>query len=94
MSISMNPALVRRGWQHATDARGELADARAKVTDAAGTGLEDLQATLTDAAQDMDGVLEVVQAVIDEIGTNVEECIATYEKTDGRSDGHFHELAR
>ena len=94
MPISMNPALVRQGWQHATDARGEIADARGRVAAARGRDLDDLQATLTDAADDMDGVLTVVQGAIDELGTNVDECITTYRLTDGRSDGSFHELAR
>ena len=94
MTIHLEPARIRQGWAHATDARGEIADARTQVVTARGSDLEDLQATLTDAGNDMDGVLEVVQGVLDAFGTNVEECITTYGLTDGRSDGHFDELSR
>ncbi len=94
MTIFLDPARIRLGWTHGTEARSEIADARAQVPAARGSDLEDLQTTLSDAANDMDGVLEVVQGVLDAFGTNLEECITTYGLTDGRSDGSFHELAR
>jgi hypothetical protein len=94
MTIHLDPARIRQGWTHATAARGEIGDARNQVGTARGSDLDDLQTTLTDASNDMDGVLEVVQGVLDAFGTNVDECITTYGLTDGRSDGHFHELAR
>ena len=92
MTIYLNAGRVRQGWQHGTSAHAELGDARTQVTSAAGSNLEELQATLTDAAADMDGVLEVAQAALDAFGSSLEECITTYDLTDGRSDGSFDEL--
>ncbi len=92
--MHLDPAAVRRGWQHATNADAEIVDARGRIGDAAGSGMADLADTLSDAASDLRGVLEVVSAVIAEHGTNVEACIADFQATDGRRAGEFHELAR
>lgn len=92
--MHLDPAAVRQGWQHATNADAEVVDARGRIAEAAGSGMADLADTLSDAASDMRGVLEVVSAVIAEHGTNVEACIADFRATDGQSAGEFRGLAR
>jgi hypothetical protein len=94
LPMHLDPAAVRRGWQHAENAADEIADALGRISDAAGTSMGDLAACLSDAASDMRGVLDVVSAVITEHGTNVEACIADFQATDGQSAGEFHGLAR
>ncbi len=92
--MHLDPGAVRNGWQHAQNADDEIADARGRIADAAGSGMGDLAGCLGDAASDMRGVLEVVSAVIAEHGTNVEACIADFLATDGQSAGEFRGLAR
>lgn len=88
--VELKPGLIRQGWLHGTSAREEVAAAAKKIGAAKGSGMEDLQATLTRAGSDMDGVLEVTLAVIDEFDASIEECLETWQRTDGRSDGRFH----
>lgn len=92
--MHLDPAAVRQGWQHATNADAEVADARGRIAQAAGSGMADLADTLADAACDLRGVLDVVSGVIAEHGTNIEACIADFRATDGQSAGEFHGLAR
>lgn len=90
----LDPAAVRSGWTHATNAADEVADAQGRIAEASGTVMADLARTLGGAASDMRGVLDVVSAVIGEHGTNVEACITDFQATDGASAGEFHGLAR
>lgn len=92
--MHLDPAAVRSGWQHAVNADDEIADARGRIAEAAGSGMADLAGCLSDASSDMRGVLEVISAVIAEHGTNLEACIADFQATDGQSAGEFHGLAR
>ena len=92
--MHLDPGAVRNGWQHAQHADDEIADARGRIQEASGSGMGDLTTCLGDAAADMQGVLEVVSAVIAEHGTNVEACIADFLATDGQSAGEFRGLAR
>lgn len=92
MPIELKPAEIRRGWVHGENALSELGDARQAVPDARGSNLEDLQTTLTDAGNDIDGVLKVAEALISEFGGNNERCITEWHRTDGQSDGAFKEL--
>lgn len=92
MTISMNPALVRKAWAHGTAAGTEVDSAVAKVNAAEGSDLGDFQAFMTDAGSDLGGVLDVVAKVIDEIGTSVEACITTCQATDGRREAGFNGL--
>ena len=94
MTIVLDPQAVRDGWQYADSARSEVQDARSRTAEAAGHGMADLAATLTDAASDLDGVLGVVLGVIAEHHTNTETCIADFRASDGNSAGEFHGLAR
>lgn len=94
MGIVMRPEAVRSGWAYADNAAAEVRSAQGQTADAAGHDMADLAATLTDAAQDIDGVLRVVLGVIDEHHANVEDCISDFEATDGNSAGEFHGLAR
>lgn len=94
MPITMRPDAVRAGWVYAHNAAAELHGARGRRSDAAGHAMADLSSCLSDAASDMDGVLEVVLGVIAEHGTNVEDCITDFEATDGNSAGEFHGLSR
>ena len=94
MSIVMRPEAVRSGWAHADNAAAELRSAQGQVGDAAGHDMADLATTLTDAAEDLRGVLGVVLGVLDEHHANVEDCISDFLATDGSSAGEFHGLAR
>lgn len=92
--MHLDPTAVRTGWRNAARAEEEVAEARSRITEASGSGMGDLASTLSDAGSDLRGVLDVVSAVIAEHGTNVEECIADFQATDGQSAGEFHGLAR
>lgn len=93
MTIMLRPDAVRAGWQHAANAAAELRAARGRTADAAGGDLADLAATLSDAAADLDGVLQVALGVVEEHHTSVEGCIADFVATDGKTAGEFHGLA-
>lgn len=92
MSIFINPGQLRAGWKHGTNAQDEVAEAAKQVPAAKGRNLAEVQACLTDAGEDMDGVLDVIDAVITEFGTNLEACITDYNKTDHASAGSFNVL--
>ena len=92
--MHLDPAAVRRGWHHAANADAEVVEAGTRIAEAKGSAMGDLAGCLTDAGTDLQGVLDVVASVIAEHGANVEECIADFQATDGRSAGEFHGLAR
>lgn len=92
MTIQLNPTALREAWKNATHADDEIGEARLQVPAARGTDLEDMAGCVTDAADDMDGVLAVVEAIIAEFGTGVENCITTWQNTDHNATGGFNAL--
>ena len=92
--MHLDPGAVRSGWQHAVNADDEITDARGRIAEATGSGMGDLASCLSDAAEALRGVLEVVSAVIAEHGSGVEACLADFQATDGQRAGEFHGLAR
>lgn len=92
MAIFINPTQLREGWKHGTDAQSEVAEADKVVSAAKGSNLAEMQACLTDAGEDMGGVLDVIDAVITEFSTNIEACITDYNNTDHASAGTFNAL--
>lgn len=94
MPIHVDPPALRRAWRHGVNAREEIADAASRTSAARGSSMAGLTACLTDAADDVAGVLSVVAAVIDEHGTGMEACITDFVATDGASAGQFDRVAR
>lgn len=94
ITFTVNVAAVRAAWaQDGEQAATEIAGARAKVTAAKGSVLGDLQQGMNEAADHLGGVLGVVGAVITELGTNIESCLAEYVRTHHQSAGRFHGLS-
>ena len=94
MTVIVKPDEIRAGMLHADNAAAEFRDARSRTSDAAGRGMQDLTACLSDAADDLRGVLDVVLGVVDAHRDNVEDCIADFLASDGNSAGEFHGLSR
>lgn len=92
MTLHVDPGAVRTAWLHGADAAVEIRAARARTPDAAGTDMGDLAATLSDAAADLAGVLDVCDALVTEHGTGIEACLADYAATDRASAGAFDGL--
>lgn len=93
MAIHLEPAATRSNWSIGLDGKREASEAR-KHTAVAGPALEGLEQVLPDAAQDMAGVLKVVDQVVDEHTEGMEACIADFQATDGNAAGEFRALAR
>ena len=53
-----------------------------------------VSATVRDAASDLEGVLDVVLAVMDEHRGGMESCILDFENSDGNTAGAFNALTR
>ena len=87
MTIILRPEAVRSGLHHADNAEAEVQDARGRTGEAAGHDMADLVGALSDAADDLDGVLRVVLGVIAEHHTNTESCIADFLASDGQLGG-------
>lgn len=94
MSVIVKPDQIRAGLLHAENAAAEFRGARARTADAAGQHMRDLASCLTDAAEDLRGVLDVVLGVVDAHRDNVEDCITDFVNSDGNSAGEFHGLSR
>ena len=92
MTLDLDPAAVRRSTAQVSNAGAELASARQRPT--TGADLGPLDACVSGAATDLDGVLSVAGAILEEFTTNVEACLATYAATDHASAGSFHALHR
>lgn len=92
MTVHLVPGSVRVGWQHGTAAGEELDLARSSTPSAAGPATGPFHATLAHAAGEVDGALATASLVVDEMGANVETCIADFLASDGASAGAFNEL--
>ena len=86
---------MRATWTtYGDDSADEFGDARSDCPDAGAHDLDDISATVRDAASDMQGVLDVVLAVLEEHRVGMEECITDFEHSDGNSAGEFNALTR
>lgn len=86
---------MRAAWTaYGDDAGDEFRDARSGCPDAGAHDLDDVSATVRDAADDLQGVLDVVLAVLEEHRVGMEECITDFENSDGNSAGEFNALTR
>ena len=86
---------MRAAWTtYGDDAGDEFGDARGRCQVAGAHDLDDISATVRDAADDMSGVLEVVLAVLEEHRVGMEECITDFENSDGNTAGEFNALTR
>lgn len=94
MPIEVEPAAVRAAWSHGQDAAIELDTAAGRTQAAGGFDLDAVSDVVADAAADLHGVLDIVRAVVDEHGTGLEDCVRTFEATDGHSAGEFNALGR
>lgn len=93
--IELRPAAIRTAWTaYGEDARDECADARSRCSAAGSHDLDDISATVRDAASDMEGVLDIVLAVLEEHRVGLEECITDFENSDGNRAGEFNALTR
>ena len=95
MTYAIDPAAVDTIWAATVGlGRAELADTRRDTAGAAGSRLGDLAATAAVAAQRADDLATTALALVDELGANVQTCLATYLACDRNSAGVFHELRR
>jgi hypothetical protein len=86
---------MRAAWtSYGNDARDEFDDAHGRCEAAGAHDLDDVSATVGEAARDMVGVLDVVLAVLEEHRVGMEECITDFENSDGNSAGEFNALTR
>lgn len=86
---------MRVTWAaYGDDAADEFRDARNRCPAAGNHDLDSVTGTLSDAADDMAGVLRVVRSVLTEHQDGMEDCITDFENTDGNSAGEFNALGR
>ena len=86
---------MRAAWNtYGDDARQEFDDAHGRCEAAGAHDLDDISATVRDAADDLLGVLDVVLAVLEEHRVGMEECITDFENSDGNTAGEFNALTR
>lgn len=86
---------MRGAWAaYGDDARDEIDDARGRCQAAGAHDLDAVSATVRDAASDLQGVLDVVLAVMDEHRGGMESCILDFENSDGNTAGAFNALTR
>jgi hypothetical protein len=86
---------MRAAWTaYGADAGDEFGDARGRCQAAGAHDLDDISATVRDAADDLSGVLDVVLAVLDEHRVGMEACITDFENSDGNTAGEFNALTR
>ena len=86
---------MRAAWTaYGEDAADEFRDARSDCPGAGAHDLDDISATVRDAAADLKSVLDVVLAVLEEHRVGMEECITDFDNSDGNSAGEFNALTR
>lgn len=86
---------MRAAWSaYGDDAADEFGNARSQCPAAGEHDLDDVSATVRDAADDMAGVLKVVLAVLADHHSGMEDCLTDFENSDGNTAGEFNALTR
>lgn len=95
MTLAITPADVVAVWQRTVVAgRSEIAGTSSEHARARGTDLGDLGAGVATALRRLDGAATTAVTLIDEVTSNVGDCLAAYAATEQASAGVFNGLAR
>jgi hypothetical protein len=95
MTLAITPADVVAVWQRTVVVgRAEIAGTTSEHSRALGSDLGDLGVGVAVALRRLEGAATTATALIDELTTNVGDCLAAYAATDHASAGVFNGLAR